>query len=122
MTRLKCLRPTLAPAPVNGWKPDTVRGNRHRRGYGREWEITRERILERDHGLCQPGQRMGQVHMASQVDHRIPKSIAATLGWSKARTESDDNLQAICDACHLEKTAIESNGRGAGEIFAGLET
>lgn len=122
MTRLKTLRPTLAPAPINGWKPDTVRGNRHQRGYGREWEITRKRILERDHGLCQPGMRMGQVHMATQVDHRVPRAIAQALGWSKARIEADDNLQAICDACHATKTARESQGEGAGEIFAGPET
>lgn len=103
-TRLKCLVPTLVTTTPPGWKPDAVRGNRHQRGYGWAWEKTRIRILDRDSGLCQPGLEKGEVHVAQQVDHRTPKAAGGT--------DDDANLQAICDACHREKTARESRNPG----------
>lgn len=103
-SRLKCLRPPLATTSTGGWKPDTVRGSRHQRGYGWEWEKTRARILERDQGLCQPGLAKGEVHAAQQVDHRIPKAAGGS--------DEDANLQAICTACHNAKTARESRNPG----------
>lgn len=104
-TRLKCLRPALAPTTsTGGWKPDTVRGSRHQRGYGWDWEQKRKRILERDEGLCIPGLAKGEVHVAMQVDHRTPKAAGGT--------DDDVNLQSICDACHREKTSRESRNPG----------
>ena len=102
MSRLKCLRPVLAPAPVNGWKPDSVRGSRHQRGYGTAWERTRARILRRDGGLCQPCQSDGHVTGATEVDHIVPKA--------QGGGDNDENLQAICIECHSAKTARESRG------------
>lgn len=79
---------------------DKHRGTRHERGYGSEWVRTRVRILTRDSGLCQPCLRAGQVTLAKQVDHIIAKAAGGT--------EDDDNLQAICTACHKIKTAAEA--------------
>jgi 5-methylcytosine-specific restriction protein A len=104
--RLKCLKPRLAPpSRPSGWQPDSIRGNRHQRGYGAEWERLRETILDRDTGLCQPCYKRGQITIGTQVDHEIPKAHGGT--------DHPSNLQTICDACHKAKTARESN-RGGG--------
>lgn len=102
MTRLKCLRPTLAPAPVNGWKPDAVRGSRHARGYGAAWDKLRAQVRERDLGMCQPCQRAGRDTPGNEVDHVVPKA--------QGGTDHPSNLQAICSTCHKAKTARESQG------------
>lgn len=84
---------------------DQQRGSRHERGYGSEWERLRKRILSRDKGLCQPCLRQGKPRPAQAVDHIVPKS--------KGGTDDDDNLQAICKACHQVKTQAEAaHGRG----------
>lgn len=98
---------------ASGWRPDAHRGNRHQRGYGSEWEKTRTRILERDSGICQPGLELGELHRGSQVDHVVSRAEARALGWTHGRTEADENLQAICEACHGAKTARESRKGGA---------
>ena len=95
MTRLKCLRPVLAPAPVNGWKPDQVRGNRHVRGYGAAWDKLRAQVLERDLGLCQPCQRAGRDTPGTEVDHVIPRS--------KGGADSLANLVVACVRCNQAK-------------------
>lgn len=103
---MKCLKPDI---PVLGvltspgtWKPDSLRGNRHQRGYGTAWEKQRKRILDRDNGLCQPCMRStGRVTMATEVDHVIPKA--------RGGSDADANLQAICNPCHKAKTAKEAS-------------
>lgn len=102
--RLKCLRPTLAPAPLSGWKPDAIRGSRHQRGYGATWDRTRKRILDRDENLCQPCLKVGKTTLGTQVDHITPKA--------QGGTDLDGNLQTICEACHRAKTSSESRGGG----------
>lgn len=106
MTRLKTLRPRLAPAPARGWAPDAVRGSRQARGYGAEWERLRAEAMRRDERLCQPCLAAGRTTPGTQVDHVTPKAYGGT----------DDlaNLQTICDACHRSKTARESRGPGGG--------
>lgn len=84
---------------------DRRRGSRHARGYGKDWEKTRVRILRRDNGLCQPCLKNHRVTPASQVDHIVPKA--------EGGTDEDENLQSICLDCHKVKTAKEANrGRG----------
>lgn len=102
-SRLRCLRPPLAPAPATtGWKPDAIRGSRHQRGYGAAWDRIRQRILKRDEGLCQPCLAEGRTSPGVQVDHILPRA--------RGGDDSDTNLQAICEACHRAKTARESRG------------
>jgi 5-methylcytosine-specific restriction protein A len=85
---------------------DRGRGTRQARGYGREWEKARERVLERDCGLCQPCRRAGRLTAGPIVDHITPKA--------QDGSDDDDNLQAICKDCHTEKTGIETRGGRAG--------
>jgi 5-methylcytosine-specific restriction protein A len=116
---VKCLKPRLGTRPSTaqgtGWKPDTVRGNRHQRGYGAAWEKTRERILERDNGICQPHLQRGLFATGNQVDHVISKAEGRARGWSRDQIEADANLQTICGECHREKTARESRQPGGGQ-------
>ncbi len=79
---------------------DERRGSRQSRGYGAEWEQTRKRILRRDKGLCQPCLSNGRPRPARQVDHKVPKF--------EGGTDDDDNLQSICNECHVAKTAEEA--------------
>jgi 5-methylcytosine-specific restriction protein A len=105
---VKCLKPRLATPTARGWKPDEQRGNRHQRGYGSTWDKTRVRIMQRDNGLCQPHLKRGEVAIGNEVDHITSKAEGRSLGWTSAQIEADSNLQTICTACHLEKTARES--------------
>jgi len=79
---------------------DRRRGSRHERGYGAEWEKKRERVMERDGGLCQTCHRAGYIVQASAVDHIVPRF--------EGGSEDDDNLEAICKTCHDAKTAREN--------------
>ena len=61
-----------------------------------DWSRTRRRILARDNDTCQ--------HCgggATHVDHIQP----AAAGGS----DEDENLQALCKACHARKTGREAN-------------
>jgi len=72
--------------------------SRQARGYGRDWEIRRLKILRRDYYLCQCKycKAAGRITPANEVDHIIPKA--------KGGTDADANLQAINRECHLRKT------------------
>lgn len=85
-----------------GWKPDRLRGSRHERGYGADWDRLRALILKRDRYLCQCDEckRAIRVRPATEVDHRIPKS--------EGGTDDPANLSAINVDCHKRKTARES--------------
>lgn len=75
---------------------------------GRPWRRKRDRILERDKGLCQPCLRAGRVTPATEVDHIINLEAGGT--------DADANLEAICYPCHKPKTARESQAaRGTRE-------
>lgn len=84
--------------------------SRHKRGYGTAWNKLRFRILARDKHLCQPCMRKGRVRPASHVDHIIAKA--------KGGTDDEGNLQAICTACHKDKTTVENGGRVKPKIGA----
>jgi len=58
-------------------------------------------ILIRDGYLCKPCQHNGLLTKAVEVDHITPKA--------QGGTDSKDNLQAICNNCHTEKTNLEKN-------------
>lgn len=78
--------------------------SRHQRGYGSAWVRTRERIMARDCGLCQPCLRMDppRTTLGTQVHHKR----------SKADHGTDDpvNLEVVCSACH-ERITAEQQGR-----------
>ena len=77
--------------------------SRHERGYGGTWDKLRAFILRRDNHLCQPCLNADRITPASQVDHIKPKA--------KGGTDDADNLQAICNPCHEDKTARDKGHR-----------
>ena len=86
-----------------GWFK-TSKKTSHERGYGAVWRRIRERIFERDNGLCQSCLKAGRLRVGQDVDHVIPKS--------QGGTDDEGNLQLICRACHKAKTARERSGGG----------
>lgn len=84
------------------------RGTRQSRGYDRQWDKRRLRILQRDSHLCQVCLAAGIVTSAQAVDHIVNKAEAKRLGWTDEQTEADSNLQSICNPCHREKTLAEA--------------
>ncbi|WP_083440374.1 HNH endonuclease [Aquincola tertiaricarbonis] len=97
--RLQTLAPRLAKLQPRLQLAQPVEQQRTR---GRRWTEIRERILRRD-PLCVPCQAKGVVQASEQVDHRIP--------LEQGGTDDDANLQGICKACHVEKTAGEQRRR-----------
>lgn len=76
------------------------------RGYTQppDWKRTTRRILDRDHHHCY---LCGAA--ATEVDHI--RCVAEDGG------HDDDNLSAICRACHTRKSATEA-ARGRARWFA----
>lgn len=87
---------------------DSRRGSRHERGYGSAWDKTRERILKRDAGLCQPCLAQGIVHEGTHVDHKISKAEWRRVHGSLEGCDDDSNLQTINAECHKAKTQAEA--------------
>jgi len=81
--------------------------SRHARGYGSRWEKVRKLALERDRYLCQEHLRKGRVEPATEVDHIISKVKWVELHHTDAGDDDLTNLQSLCHACHVEKTAAE---------------
>ena len=76
--------------------------SRHARGYGAAWVRLREQVMQRDTWLCQSCRKQGYVERATQVDHIVPKA--------KGGTDHMDNLQSLCEKCHVDKTARDNGG------------
>lgn len=98
MKTLKPMLRTLGPA-LPAYKAGDARIR------GSSLQGIRERILMRDHGMCQCERckASGEVRPATIVDHKIPL-------WAGGK-EDDSNRQAINEACHLEKSAAEAKER-----------
>ena len=97
---------TSSKAPA--WQHRTGKASRHARGYGTAWDRLRETTMLRDLRLCQQCKREGALRPAHSVDHITPKS--------EGGTDAEDNLEALCKPCHMEKTRLEScRARGVRE-------
>lgn len=95
---------------ASGWVRSHGDKTSAQRGYDYAWQRRRERILERDCGLCQiKGSTCRFV--ANEVDHKVNKARALELGWSNDQIEDDSNLQAACSTCHTAKPPAEWGGR-----------
>lgn len=111
----KACRVTTCPSIVNdrkyqgycdshkdkaGWfANERIKGNRHQRGYGNQWDKIRAVIIERDKGICQECLRNRIIKSGSQVDHIKPKY--------QGGTDNHNNLEVLCMAHHSDKTARE---------------
>jgi 5-methylcytosine-specific restriction endonuclease McrA len=111
--RVHMLRPSIATlgdrlGTVGGTRRVTgAAGNTTARGYGWRWQQVRERVLQRDHGLCQACLENGHTTAATDVDHVIPK----VLGGS----DDESNLRSLCRGCHEAKTRAENEQQGRAE-------
>jgi 5-methylcytosine-specific restriction protein A len=107
-SRIQTLKPRVQPLhkPARGWAETSTKSTTER-GYGWAWQRLRERILERDCGLCQPCKAHGRLTVAHAVDHIVSKANGGT--------DAERNLQAICETCHKAKTAAERAGGGGVE-------
>ena len=76
-------------------------GTTTQRGYGAAWRKTRELVIRRDLGLCQPCQRNNRVTAFNAIDHIIPKA--------KGGSDDLNNLQCICNECHKHKTSSQDS-------------
>lgn len=84
----------------SGWfNNECTKGNRHQRGYGKDWDKAKNQALLRDDYLCVKCDEVGIVTAATTVDHIIPKV--------QGGTDDPENLQSLCDVCHKKKTALE---------------
>lgn len=90
-----------------GWRRVAAKSSSSERGYGASWRKRRERIMQRDRGLCQPCIRKGIITSAYAVDHIVPKAAGGT--------DDDTNLEAICRCCHKQKTQQEASAGRHGQ-------
>lgn len=67
----------------------------------RNWKKTRRAVLDRE-PFCRSCAALGYETPATTVDHIIPRA--------RGGTDSDDNLQPLCNDCHDGKTAREKHG------------
>lgn len=63
------------------------------------------------HPLCAWCQRKGLIVLAQEVDHIVP--------LYKDGADTDDNKQALCKECHLDKTASDMGH--ARRVHVGLD-
>lgn len=95
-----------------GWfANEKAKGNRHQRGYGKDWQILRLQALKRDAYLCQPCKAKGKYIKATTVDHIKAKEHGGT--------DALRNLQSLCEPCHRAKTARERLRGGVGQKSEG---
>lgn len=84
-----------------GWDRDKQRGTRQERGYGQDWVNLTQIKLGRD-PLCEPCLRNEYTTEATQVHHIVPfrgLDDPLRLDW--------DNLESICETCHVRLSAKE---------------
>jgi len=75
------------------------------RGYNYRWQQFRDSFLKA-HPLCEECKRNGKVTPATDVDHIVPHKGNKNIFWD------ENNLQALCHACHARKTVNEDGGFG----------
>lgn len=88
----------------SGWGARQRRfGNRHKRGYGKDWQVVRKQALERDDYICVLCEAKDITTPATTVDHIKAKAHGGD--------DSLSNLQSLCDDCHKHKTATEGQNK-----------
>lgn len=95
-----CSRCGTTGQQKTGWQHT---GTRQQRGYGADWQKVRDRKLAVD-PFCAECKRKGRDVVATQVHHIKPfrgLNDPLRLAW--------DNLESVCEACHVRASARESN-------------
>jgi 5-methylcytosine-specific restriction endonuclease McrA len=116
-----CLHPLCPALVVRGRCPahqrshEQHRGNRHQRGYDREWVALRERFIDEnypwfcaiDGDTCQAKGR--QMHRTEiEVDH-----IVKFAALDDPLRLDPTNIRLACSACHRARHAREPRGLGS---------
>lgn len=73
-------------------------------GYGAAWRRLRLLVLTEE-PLCRECRKQGRTTAATEVDHITPKRLGGT--------DARDNLAALCESHHSQKTAREQNARSS---------
>ena len=89
----------MKPAKRKPWRHTERKGTTTERGYGCQHQKARKRLLARE-PLCRICKANGRTTVATIADHI--KNLAS------GGSQSEDNLQPLCDACHREKTLREA--------------
>jgi hypothetical protein len=103
--------PTFRPAHADKGEMKREREGRYRRApqaadpriRGRKGQELRARRLKRE-PLCRHCAERGRVTAAEVVDHIKPLAYGGT--------DTDDNVQCLCDECHAIKSALEGAAHG----------
>lgn len=104
--KLKMLKSPLQMARGRLDTLQPLRTNTVERKRGSAGMRDRERIRERDCGLCQECRRQGRVSLGGPVDHIVPL-------W-RGGSDEEFNKELLCDSCHLAKSASEARERVCG--------
>ena len=81
------------------------KGSSAKRGYGYRWQKLRNRFIAQ-HPFCEQCMKQGRLTIATDIDHIKPHRGDPILLFD------EENLQALCHACHSRKTASEDGGFG----------
>lgn len=112
MPKLRTLLTGLKPPATRLAMPAPARPGVVERKRGSAGVKDRERIRERDGGLCQECKRRGRESVGTVVDHIKPL-------WAGG-SDDDDNKELLCQTpCHDAKTAREARQRAGGGVVEG---
>jgi 5-methylcytosine-specific restriction protein A len=104
--KLQILKNNLQPAASSATPLAQAQLNTVERVRGWRGVRDRNRIRERDCGLCQQCLRGGSVSVGAAVDHIVPL-------W-RGGSDDDSNKELLCQPCHDAKSAVEASQRAAG--------
>jgi 5-methylcytosine-specific restriction protein A len=108
MPKLQTLKPRLKAATITRIVSAPTATVERKRGSAGVRD--RERIRQRDGGLCQACKANGQTSVGVAVDHKVPL-------WARG-SDDDSNKWLLCQPCHDAKTAEEARQRAAGGFVA----
>lgn len=101
--KLQTLRPRIGTAKLSRIPSLTTEANPRKRGSAGVKD--RNRIRERDCGVCQECKRQGKTTRGAHVDHIRPL-------WNGG-SDDDCNKELLCIPCHEAKSSREAKERAA---------
>ena len=90
-----------------------MRGTPAERGYDYAWRKIRLVVLVAAHGLCQCQDCQGglkRLMPANQVHHKVGRTEALRMGWTREQIDALSNLMAINSECHEKITGGQHSG------------
>ena len=106
MVKLRILQSRLKPATNARLAPAPTAAVERKRGSAGVRD--RERVRQRDCGLCRACKAKGRTAVGVAVDHITPLWVGGS--------DEDDNKWLLCQPCHDAKSAHEASERAAGGL------